>query len=180
MDLSLTGEQEMLKNSAREFLEKEAPRTVVTEIDDSPTGFSPELWRKMAELGWAGLLVPEVYGGLGADLLTTAVLHEELGHAALYSPLHSSAVMCALALMAGGSESQKQQYLPGIASGERILTFAFSEPNYGWAPQNVQVRAEQRDGGFEDARDQERENAEREETAVRREKRSEPEQRTEH
>jgi len=148
MDLGLTSEQEMLQNSAREFLEKEAPRTVITDIDDSPTGFSPELWRKMAELGWAGLLVPEQYGGLGTDLLTTAVLHEELGHAAVNTPLHSSAVLSALALMAGGSESQKQQYLPAIASGERIVAFALTEPNYGWTPQHVQLTARQQGAGY--------------------------------
>jgi alkylation response protein AidB-like acyl-CoA dehydrogenase len=148
MDLSLTGEQEMLKNSAREFLEKEAPRTVITDIDDSETGFSPELWKKMAELGWAGLLIPEAYGGLGSDLLTTAVLHEELGHAAVHTPLHSSAVLSALALMEGGSDAQKEQYLPGIASGERIFAFAFTEPNYGWSPEHVQVQAQSQGGGY--------------------------------
>lgn len=147
MDLSLTPEQEMLKNSAREFLEKEVPRTTVMEITDSESGFSAEIWRKMAELGWVGLCLPEQYGGMGTDLLTMGVLLEELGYAAFPTPIHST-VFSGLVIDALGSEAQKRQYLPGIASGERIFTVAFTEPHYGWSPDVIQLQATPRNGRF--------------------------------
>ena len=68
MDLSLTESQEMLRSTARDFVERECPTKTVQEIDQSETGFSPELWRKMAELGWVGMLLPEAYGGMDSSL----------------------------------------------------------------------------------------------------------------
>ena len=69
MDLSLTETQELLKNSAREFLENECPETLVREMEEDELGYSPDLWKKMAEQGWQGLLIPEEHGGAGFDFL---------------------------------------------------------------------------------------------------------------
>src|SRR3990172_8510594 len=76
MDLGLTEEQELLKNSAREFLEKECPETHVREMEEDEQGYSPELWKKMAELGWQGLVIPEQHGGTGMGYLDLIVLVE--------------------------------------------------------------------------------------------------------
>ena len=79
MDLGLSEEQELLKNSAREFLEKECPEEHVRAMEEDEKGYSPDLWKKMADLGWQGLMVPENYGGAGFSFLDLCVLVEETG-----------------------------------------------------------------------------------------------------
>ena len=107
MDLGLTQQQEILRTSAREFLDAECPTTLVREAESSAAGHSPELWRKMADLGWLGMGVPEAYGGLGASLSDQAVLHEELGRALAPGPLLASSVLSAQVLALAGSDTQK-------------------------------------------------------------------------
>lgn len=147
-DLSLTGEQELLRSTAREFLERECPLATVRRIEEEEGGFSKELWQKMASLGWLGILIPSQYGGEGATLTDAAVLYEEMGRGLFPGPHHSSAVLAALILLRGGSEGQKQHLLPSIARGERILALAFTEADYGWGPQHVQMTGASRDGAF--------------------------------
>ena len=79
MDFGLNEEQTMLKTSAREFLEKECQKKLVRAMMDDEKGYSPELWKKMAELGWQGLVFPEKYGGVGSSFLDLVVLLEEMG-----------------------------------------------------------------------------------------------------
>ena len=81
MDLGLSEQQELLKNAARDFLEKECPETLVREMEEDEKGYSPELWKKMAEQGWQGLLVPEAYGGADFGYLDLIILIEEFGRA---------------------------------------------------------------------------------------------------
>jgi len=131
----------MLKDSARSFLSKECPRTFVRELDDSETGFAPEIWRQMVDLGWVGLVLPSEYGGADGSFTDAAVLFEEMGYACVSSPIHSSVMLAGLSILAAGSEAQKNDILPSIASGSRILSFAFTEPQYGWTPEFVQTRA---------------------------------------
>jgi len=148
-DLALTNEQELLRKAARDFVERECPLPAVRRIEEDEDGFSRELWRKIAGLGWLGILIPAEYGGEGATLTDAAVLYEEMGRGLLPGPHHSSAVLCAQVLLRTASGDQKQQLLPAIASGERILALAFSEPDYGWGPEHVRVRATPRaDGGY--------------------------------
>ena len=137
MDLSLTTEQSLLKQTVQDFLERELPKERAREVYGSPSGFAPDLWQQMSRLGWAGLLIPTEYGGLGFDFTTLGVLFEELGAALCPSPLLSSSVIAATAILAGGREEQKRSLLPGIATGERILAFAFTESDYGWGPEKV-------------------------------------------
>ncbi|GAG81422.1 unnamed protein product [marine sediment metagenome] len=92
MDLGLSEEQEMLRTSARDFLQKECPKQLVKQLDESDEGYSPELWRKMAELGWMGLVLPEEYGGSGGSFLDLVVLLEEMGYNILPGPFFSSMV----------------------------------------------------------------------------------------
>ena len=141
MDLSLTPEQEMLKNIARDFVARECPQTLVRELDEQGDGFSRDLWQKMAGLGWVGIIIPERYGGGGHSFTDLGVIYEEMGKGALPSPHHSSAVLCALLILNGGTDEQKDALLPAIARGERILALAATEPEYGWDPEDIQLRA---------------------------------------
>ncbi|MBN1615361.1 MAG: acyl-CoA dehydrogenase family protein, partial [Deltaproteobacteria bacterium] len=92
MDLSFTEEQEILKKSAHDFLAKECPKKLVKEMDESETGHSPDLWKKMADLGWMGVFLPEEYGGSGGNYLDLIVLLEEMGYNILPGPFFSTMV----------------------------------------------------------------------------------------
>ena len=148
MDLSLTEEQELLQTSARDFLRQECPTTHVRAMEEDETGYSPELWKSIAELGWAGIMFPEEYGGSGYGFIELCVFMEEFGRALLPSPFHSSVLTFGLPILFGGSEAQKQHYLPAIASGNLLGTLALTEPSASFEPEGVSVRAESRNGGF--------------------------------
>jgi alkylation response protein AidB-like acyl-CoA dehydrogenase len=132
MDFSLSEEQEMLKTMARDFLEKECPESVVRDIEEDEDGYSPELWHKIADLGWLGLIYPEKYGGTGGSILDIAVLCEEMGRAIFPSPYLSTVVLCGQTILAAGSEEQKADLLPRIVSGDLILALALTEPESSW------------------------------------------------
>ncbi len=148
MDLTLNETQTMLQTSAREFMEDQVPKTRVLEIDDSESGFDPALWQQMAELGWPLLTIPEEYGGLGQGWVDLGVISEVMGYYACPSPLLSSAVLSAQAIIAAGSEEQKQAMLPGIAEGQQIYALAYTEPDYSWQPGAIQTSAAPSDGGY--------------------------------
>jgi len=147
MDLGLTEEQELLKNSARDFLEKEVPEAYVRQMEEDETGYSPEVWRKTADLGWQGLIIPEEYGGAGFGFLDLIVLLEEFGRALVPGPFIPTMV-AATAIMEGGSEEQKKEYLPKIASGDVIGTLAFTEPSARFDAEGVELRAEKQGGDY--------------------------------
>jgi alkylation response protein AidB-like acyl-CoA dehydrogenase len=128
MDFNFSEEQRMLKESARSFLERECPKTLVREMERDEKGYSPALWRKMADLGWMGIVFPEQYGGIEGDFLDLLVLLEEMGRACLTGPFFSTVVLGGLAILEAGKESQKKEFLPPIASGGMILTLAHTEP----------------------------------------------------
>ncbi len=137
MDLSLTTEQSLLKQTVQDFIGRELPKERVRELFDSPTGFAPDIWQQMSNLGWTGMIIPAAYGGQGSDFTTLGVLFEELGAGLCCGPLLSSSVMCATAILEGGTEEQKTSLLPVVARGERILAFAFTESDYGWSPDKI-------------------------------------------
>jgi len=128
MDLAFTEEQEMLRKSARDFLANKCPKTLVREMEQDERGYSPELWKEMAELGWLGLPFPEKYGGGGFNFLDLVVLVEEMGRACLPGPFLSTVVLGGLSVLEWGTEEQKRQILPKICKGEAILTLALTEP----------------------------------------------------
>ena len=131
MDFELGEEQAMLKTSARDFLENECPKSLVREMMDDKTGYSPDLWKKMAELGWQGLIFPEQYDGSEMSFLDLAVLLEEMGRALVPGPFVPTVLLAGQPILVAGTEEQKQQFLPKIASGEMIMTLAFMEKNGG-------------------------------------------------
>jgi alkylation response protein AidB-like acyl-CoA dehydrogenase len=127
MDFGLSEEQELLQQSARDFLARECPTTLVREMARSEDGFSRALHGKMAALGWTGLVIPQALGGLGLRMLDLALLAEEMGRAVVPGPFFSSSVLAALCLMYGGATALKKQWLPRIAAGEAIGALAFLE-----------------------------------------------------
>ncbi len=148
MDFSLSEEQQLLKNSARDFLNTECPKSVVREIEASESGYSEDIWKKMSEMGWMGLPLPEEYGGVEFSLLDLAVLFEELGRAAMPSPMFNSVVQGALTILDWGTEEQKKAILPKVASGESILTFAMSEPQVNYDARFVATKATPQGDGY--------------------------------
>ncbi|HXR37382.1 MAG TPA: acyl-CoA dehydrogenase family protein, partial [Candidatus Binataceae bacterium] len=117
MDFGLTDEQEQLKTGARDFLSNECPSAVVRKVMAEESGLAPDLYKKMAELGWTGMIVPEEFGGLGLGMLDLAVLLEECGYAALPGPFPFSSGIAASVLRLGGSPDQCQRWLPELAAG---------------------------------------------------------------
>jgi alkylation response protein AidB-like acyl-CoA dehydrogenase len=128
MDFHFSEEQKMLRESARDFLQTECPKAFVREMEKHPTGYTPQLWRKMADLGWMGIIFPEQYGGAGGDFLDLLVLLEEMGRACLPGPFFSTVVLGGLPILEAGTEPQKKEFLNKIASGHLTLTLAHIEP----------------------------------------------------
>lgn len=128
MTFTLNDDQRMLKETARDFFREQAPvARLRKQRDAKKNGRDPELWAEMAAMGWAGVIVPEEYGGAGLGYMALGAVLEEGGRTLAASPLHSSALVGASALMLAGTDAQKKQWLPKIASGEVIATFAIDE-----------------------------------------------------
>ena len=148
MDLSLSEEQQLLKQGVEDFVAREAPREAVIELSDSELGYSPEHYARVAELGWLGAAIPERYGGAGLGLTDAAVLFEAFGYAALPGPFISSGVVSALIVEEAGSEEQRAELLPRIVSGQAIAVLALTEPGYSWGPEGVHLHAAASGGDY--------------------------------
>ena len=148
MDLSLNENQEMLKNSTREFIQREYPKEALLDLDKGGTGYTQELWDKVSGLGWLGVIIPQEYGGEGGSLTDAGVLFQELGRGPVPGPYFSSSVLGAMTVLEGGTEAQKRQILPEVAHGRSTLAVAVTESDYGWGPQWVQMTATRKNGGF--------------------------------
>jgi alkylation response protein AidB-like acyl-CoA dehydrogenase len=129
MALVLTEEQSMLRDSARGLIGDKAPVSHLRQLRDSKdaTGFSCDLWRAFAEMGFSGLLVPETFGGSGLGYVEAGVVMEEIGRTLMPSPFLSTAVVAASALSRGGSAAQKAEHLPKISAGELLAALAIDE-----------------------------------------------------
>lgn len=148
LDLSFDTEQELLRRTVRDLCTSACPPSVVRALEDDPVGFPEDLWRQMAALDLTGLLVPEDFGGSGRGLLDGAVLYEELGRALAPVPHFVSAVMAAGALARAGSDELCRRWLPALASGGAVMTVAWLEPDRGFGPAGVALRAEPCGTGF--------------------------------
>jgi alkylation response protein AidB-like acyl-CoA dehydrogenase len=148
MNFGFTEEQEFLRTTAREFLAKECPMTLVREISENePKGYRPEIWAQMAELGWLGLLIPEEYGGADLGFVDLVVILEEIGRGLLPSPF-SANLQGTLALLRAGTETQRKEWLPAVASGEKILSFAITEEAGTEEAEGIAARAERTSDGY--------------------------------
>ena len=147
MDFGFSEEQEMLRQSARSLLEKECPSTLVRRLMEEERGYEPELWKKIAELGWLGLVIPEAYGGSALGYVDLVLVLEEMGRVVLPSPFIWT-VMVAEAINRAGSEAQKKALLPKIAAGELIATIAWMEPSGLWGADGITAAARQNGSDF--------------------------------
>jgi 3-oxocholest-4-en-26-oyl-CoA dehydrogenase beta subunit len=148
MELNLNQEQKILSNSARDFLKKECPKSLVREMRDDEQGYSSELWDKMAAMGWMGVEIPEEYGGTGGDFLDLCLLLEAMGEACLTGPFFATVVLGVSTIIAAGSDEQKKELLPKLAEGKRLLTLALTEPGGWYGISNISTTAEKNGGTY--------------------------------
>ena len=141
MNFGFNEEQELLRSTARKFFENECPSAVVRSLMETPEGMAPALWTKLAEQGWLGLIYPDAYDGLGLGLVDIAVLMEEMGRAVVPGPYFSSVLLGGLALLEAGSDAQKKEWLPRIASGQARVTLAWMEPSAALGAEGVTLPA---------------------------------------
>ncbi|MDA1101109.1 MAG: acyl-CoA/acyl-ACP dehydrogenase [Proteobacteria bacterium] len=127
MNFEFSDDQRMLRDQARRFLMDKSPPEVVRQTLETEQTYDRELWRQFGEMGWLGAAIPEEYGGSGLGHLELCVLAEELGRALAPTPFASSIYLGAEALLTAGSEDQKQNYLPDLATGAAIWCLALSE-----------------------------------------------------
>jgi alkylation response protein AidB-like acyl-CoA dehydrogenase len=145
----LTEEQTMLKDAAQAWAAERAPVTALRAVRSTfaETGFDPQLYAEMVEMGWTGIIVPEAYGGFDFGYASFGIVAEQLGRSLTASPLISSAITAASPIILGGSETQKSDLLPRIVSGELIATLALEEGAH-YAPRRTALTAERSDGGW--------------------------------
>ena len=131
----------MFKQGARDFFEKEVPKSLVKKMVEDDNGNPPELWKKMAQLGWLGLIYPEQYGGSGGNIIDLVALEEEMGRACLPGAFFSTVLLGGLFILNAGSEEQKRDLLTKVGKGELILTLALTETSASYAASGVETTA---------------------------------------
>ena len=149
MALVLNEDQLMLKDAAAGFLAEKAPVSELRRLRDSAddTGYSPQLWQQMAEMGWPGIAIPEEFGGLGFGYTGLGVVLEQVGRNLSVSPLEASILVCATAIARLGSDAQKESLLPALAGGEMTMALALQEGNHH-APHNTAMAATKDGNGW--------------------------------
>lgn len=148
MDLSLTETQEMFRNTMNSFIRREVPTEELVKLRQKNTGYTQELWQKVADMGLLGVIIPEEYGGVGESLTTSGIMFEELGRGPFPGPHLVSGILCSSILLAAGSEEQKKAILPPVASGEHVVTLALNETDYGWTPASIKITAAKTSNGL--------------------------------
>jgi alkylation response protein AidB-like acyl-CoA dehydrogenase len=150
MELGLSDDQQLFRETCRRALEEHSPITRVRELIHDPVGFDRAVWDQGGELGWYAMLVPEAYGGgtvSGEGLVDLTIVAEELGRMLHPGPFQATNLV-AFALAQSGSEEQRQQYLPGLVSGATIGTWALAEPNQPWSGSGIALSATPSGAGF--------------------------------
>jgi alkylation response protein AidB-like acyl-CoA dehydrogenase len=144
MNFGFTEEQELLRSEVRKLLDSSCPLAEVRRTMELPEGFSRELWKRIAELGWVGLILPEELGGAGLGWVDLVVLLEETGRSLFPSPLVST-TLASSAILELGDGAQRERWLPGLADGTRIGTLAILEESDSLDPGAVRLEAARRD-----------------------------------
>lgn len=147
IDFGLSDDQEALQRSAREFLARECPTALVRDTAKSDDGVPRDLYRKMAELGWMGLIIPEKDGGLGLGVLELALVLEELGRVAAPGPFLATQIVIA-ALLRAGTAAQRAEWLPRFLSGDAFATLAHLEEGDRHDPEGIQAKAKKTREGY--------------------------------
>jgi acyl-CoA dehydrogenase len=141
MNFEFSEDQNMLRDQARKFLAEHCPPTVVRKVLDSDAEYDADLWKKIVDMGWTAAAIPEEYGGLGLGYLELCVIAEELGRACAPVPFSSSVYLATEALLLAGSREQKEKWLPQLASGEAVGTFAMAEGPGRTSAKSLRTRA---------------------------------------
>ena len=147
MDFDFKSDQVMLRNNAREYLAEKCTTQFVRKMFDDKAGFSKEMWKEMADLGWLGLTFPEENEGLGLGMVELSMLLEEMGRAVFPGPYFASVLLAGNALKAG-DKALREKYLTGIAKGDVIASMGILEQAVNWGPEAIKLKAEAGGGGF--------------------------------
>lgn len=148
MNFDFSVEQKLLRDSVRKFFSKELDGDLVRELIRDEKGYREKIWRKMAELGWMGLLIPTPYGGEEMRFLDLAVVLHEMGYACFPGPFFSTAVAGVMMLLEAGSAAQKEAILPKVADGSHLLSMAWTEEGAGYDTDGISLRANRQNGDF--------------------------------
>jgi alkylation response protein AidB-like acyl-CoA dehydrogenase len=148
MDIGFTEEQELLRASARRFLENECPTAFVRHRMAEPAAMTDVFWQQLADQGWFGILFPEGAGGSGLGLVEMTVLMEEMGRAVMPGPFFSTVLLGGAAILEVGSQAQQQEWLPRIAAGSAKVSLAWTEPNARWDAAGIVATGRETAGGF--------------------------------
>ena len=147
MDFDFKSDQVMLRNNAREYLAEKCTTQFVRKMFDDKAGFSKDMWKEMADLGWLGLTFPEENEGLGLGMVELSMLLEEMGRAVFPGPYFASVLLAGNALKAG-DKALREKYLTGIAKGDVIASMGILEQAVNWGPEAIKLKAEGGGGGF--------------------------------
>ena len=147
MDIGFGEEQELLRDTARKFLDAECPTKFVREMMASETAVTDAFWRQLAENGWLGIAYAEEDGGASLGLLDVVVLMEEVGRAVMPGPYPATVLLGGAMIAEAGSGEQRSEWLPRIASGEAKATLAVTEPNARWDAAGVTMTARESGAG---------------------------------
>jgi len=139
MDITLNSEQSLIAETARAFAKDALPAARIRELESSENGFDSATWRQMAELGWAGAVFPDEYGGSGLGWMELALIVEALGRGAVPSPMFAAVVEAGAMLLEAGSPEQRRAWLPRIAAGQSVVTSATIEADGGCSPHEIRT-----------------------------------------
>jgi alkylation response protein AidB-like acyl-CoA dehydrogenase len=148
MNFGFNEEQELLRSTARKFFDNECASETVRKLMDGPEGMTPDLWKKIAEQGWTGLIFADEHGGMGLGFVDLVVLMEEMGRAVVPGPFFSTVLLGGLAIREAGTDAQKKAWLPKIASGEARATLAWMEPSAELGARGITLQATAKGAGF--------------------------------
>src|SRR4051794_20300083 len=141
MGIGFTEEQELLRDTARKFLDGNCTTRFVRDIMVTEQAVTPEFWRQLAENGWLGIAFPEEHGGSGLGLTDLVVLMEEIGRAVMPGPYPATVLLGGAAIAEAGSAAMRAEWLPRIAAGEARATLAWTEPNARWDAAGITASA---------------------------------------
>jgi alkylation response protein AidB-like acyl-CoA dehydrogenase len=148
MNFGFNEEQELLRSTARKFFDNECASETVRKLMDGPEGMTSDLWKKIAEQGWTGLIFPDEHGGMGLGFVDLVVLMEEMGRSVVPGPFFSTVLLGGLAIREAGTDAQKKAWLPKISSGEARATLAWMEPSAELGARGITLQAAAKGAGF--------------------------------
>lgn len=148
MDIGFTEEQELLRETARKFLDGECDSRFVRARMAEPAAVTDAFWHKLGEQGWLGIVYPEEDGGSGLGLVDLVVLMEEMGRRVMPGPFLSTVLLGGAVIAEAGSPAQRREWLPRIAEGDKKAALAWTEPQLRWDAAGITLAARETAGGF--------------------------------